>query len=262
LGNDLHTVPARRVFPEGGYYILGDSFETEREVRLVADVGPLGYLSIAAHGHADALAFTLAVGGKEIFIDPGTYAYHTQKKWRDYFRGTSAHNTLRVDGLDQSVIGGNFMWVHHARAMCESWASDAERDRLVGRHDGYIRLRDPVSHRREIVLDKKADVIHVTDSLECLRAHTVQLYWHCHEEVDAQILDGVVQMRREGVELTLVVLDPGFSPRLARGAEDEPLGWVSRRFDAKKPTTTVVWTGEVLGNATLRTQITFKRSEN
>jgi len=106
-------------------------FETQREVRLVADVGPLGYLSIAAHGHADALAFTLAVSGKEILIDPGTYAYHTQKKWRDYFRGTSAHNTVRVDGMDQSVIGGNFMWVHHARSVCESWESDACRDRLV-----------------------------------------------------------------------------------------------------------------------------------
>ena len=76
---------------------------------------PLGYLSIAAHGHADALSFTLSVGGNEILIDPGTFAYHTQKRWREYFRGTSAHNTLRVDGADQSVPGGNFLWTQHSQ---------------------------------------------------------------------------------------------------------------------------------------------------
>ena len=73
--------------PEGGYYILGRDFETESEIRLIVDAGPLGYRAIAAHGHADALAFTLSVGGMEFLIDPGTYAYHTQGPWRQYFRG-------------------------------------------------------------------------------------------------------------------------------------------------------------------------------
>lgn len=111
-GIDMSSVslPMRRDFPQSGYYVLGDRFETQREVRLVADAGPLGYLSIAAHGHADALSFTLSVAGRELLIDPGTYAYHTQKFWRDYFKGTSAHNTVRVDGVDQSVSGGNFLW--------------------------------------------------------------------------------------------------------------------------------------------------------
>jgi hypothetical protein len=140
----------KRAFPEGGYYILGDRFDTPDEVRIVADAGPLGYLSIAAHGHADALAFTLSAGGREILIDPGTYAYHTQKKWRDYFRGTSAHNTVRVDGLDQSMIGGNFMWLKHARAWCEQWESDAGRDFFAGAHDGYrhCRTRCCTAHAR------------------------------------------------------------------------------------------------------------------
>ena len=44
----------------------------------MADAGPLGYQTIAAHGHADALSFTLSVGGMEFLVDPGTYAYHTR----------------------------------------------------------------------------------------------------------------------------------------------------------------------------------------
>src|SRR5262249_52627147 len=46
-------LPVRRAFPWGGYYILGCDFESENEIRLVADAGPLGYQTIAAHGHAD-----------------------------------------------------------------------------------------------------------------------------------------------------------------------------------------------------------------
>ena len=121
----------------------------------MADAGPLGYRSIAAHGHADALSFTLSVGGEEFLIDPGTYAYHTQERWRRYFRGTAAHNTVRIDGLDQSVPGGNFMWLRHARSACSLWLSSTEQDSFEGWHDGYMRLEDPVKHRRLIELDKK-----------------------------------------------------------------------------------------------------------
>ena len=143
-------LPIRQAFPEGGYYILGCDFETENEIRLIADAGPVGYLSIAAHGHADALAFTLSVGGMEFLIDPGTYAYHTQSRWRWYFRGTIAHNTVCVDGKDQSQSGGNFMWMKKARAGCSLWSSTAESDVFAGWHDGYTRLADPVTHRRRI----------------------------------------------------------------------------------------------------------------
>ena len=90
---------------------MGRDFGTKDEVIAVMDAGPLGYLSIAAHGHADCLAFTLAVAGRAILIDPGTYCYHSEPEWRDYFRGTAAHNTVRVDGCDQSEIGGAFMWL-------------------------------------------------------------------------------------------------------------------------------------------------------
>src|SRR5690606_1299896 len=89
-----------RAFPHGGYYVLGRSFGTPDEVRAVFDAGPLGFLSIAAHGHADCLSMTLSVSGREQLVDPGTYVYHAEPEWRDYFRGTAAHNTVRVDGVD------------------------------------------------------------------------------------------------------------------------------------------------------------------
>ena len=71
--------------------------------RLTMDVGPLGYLSIAAHGHADALAVTLSSEGHDLIVDPGTASYYGNPAWRSAHRSTRAHPTVCVDGLDQSV---------------------------------------------------------------------------------------------------------------------------------------------------------------
>lgn len=246
---------AKRAFPDGGYYILGDRFDTPDEVRIVADAGPLGYLSIAAHGHADALAFTLSVGGCEILIDPGTYAYHTQKKWRDYFRGTSAHNTLRVDGLDQSTIGGNFLWLRHAQARCERWESDAERDCFVGAHDGYRHLDDAVLHRRTLVFDKRERVLRVTDALECQGEHEIEIFWHFAEGCRVQVNGNEISAACGGRAVSMAMAGVPWSPCMTIGRENPPLGWISRRFDRKCSSSSVAWAGRISGTTTLCTEI-------
>lgn len=80
------------------------------------DGGPHGFLSIAAHGHADALSVEVRHDGVDLLADPGTFCYHGQPEWRQYFRSTLGHNTLQVDGADQSVSGGPFLWTRHARS--------------------------------------------------------------------------------------------------------------------------------------------------
>jgi hypothetical protein len=229
----------RREFPQGGYYVLGSRFETPREVRIVADAGPLGYLSIAAHGHADALSFTLSAGGLPILIDPGTFAYHTERRWRDYFRGTSAHNTLRVDGHDQSVAGGNFLWLEHARTAVESFETAPDGDRLIARHVGYQRLADPVRHRRAFHYQHERMVLTIEDFLECRAAHRFEWFWHFAPGC-AVVVDGdTVDVRRAGVRLTLR-FPGGLSCRVATAVDDPPLGWYSPGLDRKQPSVTVV----------------------
>lgn len=242
-------------FPQGGYYVLGQHFGQPNEIRAVVDCAALGYLSIAAHGHADALAFTLSVAGEEMLIDPGTYAYHTQKEWRNYFRSTCAHNTVSVDGLDQSVIGGNFMWLKHANVRFEDWESSEWQERVLGCHDGYLRLVDPVLHRREIIFDKVSNMIRVLDTLECRKNHKIEVHWHCHEDTEVSLMGTCVKIARAKSEINLMLEDNRFSVRLARGEESPPLGWISRSFDSKVPTTVVVWSGEIEGSCELETRL-------
>jgi hypothetical protein len=237
----------RREFREGGYFVMGCDLDSLREIRLLIDAAPLGYLSIAAHGHADALAFTMSVAGFPMLIDPGTYSYHTQKVWRDYFKGTSAHNTVQVDGIDQSESGGNFMWLRKAQAHCEHWSHATDRDIFIGYHDGYTVLPDPVIHRRKIELIKNDGVLLVEDSLECQREHYIELHWHFSEKCDVKIDGRKVLVVQKNVRLEMTMPDSDWNPTLHRGQPAPPLGWVAYRFDEKIPSPTIVWRGKIVG---------------
>jgi len=142
-GNDEIIVPdGLNHFPDGGYTVV-----REGPIHLTFDHGPLGYLSIAAHGHADALSIWLSIDSEPVLIDAGTYRYHGAGSIRDAFRGTAAHNTMTVNGADQSEIAGPFNWSHKANAKLISvstspWSVEAE-------HDGY-RKRFGCTHRRRI----------------------------------------------------------------------------------------------------------------
>jgi heparinase II/III-like protein len=257
LAAEANRLPVRQSYSEGGYFVLGAQFDTPAEIRAVIDAGPLGYQSIAAHGHADALSFTLSVGGREFLIDPGTYAYHTQEHWREYFRGTSAHNTLRVDGRDQSQQGGNFMWVKHARAGCELWLSSAEKDSFEGWHDGYLRLADPVKHRRLLELDKRARRLVIEDSLEMAEEHEVELAFHWAEDCRVDAAAGGYLVERDGIRLRLA-LPSGGEAQIYRGSLSPLLGWVSRGFDRRQPTSTIVWRAKLGAPVLLRTEIVIE----
>ena len=86
----LHDSPRRSpgrcsiAFPEAGYYVLRSEDPAGRELlRVLFDAAELGFGPIAAHGHADALAFILWARGSEVFVDPGTYDYFSFRRWRD-----------------------------------------------------------------------------------------------------------------------------------------------------------------------------------
>jgi hypothetical protein len=250
------TVATPRLsFPEGGHFLLGSAFDEPREVRLAIDCAAIGYLSIAAHGHADALAFTLSVGGYELLIDPGTYAYHTHRPWRDYFRGTLAHNTVRVDGHDQSVSGGPFMWLDKARARLLRHDPRSAPQKFTGEHDGYMRLADPVLHRRQLLYHSASGDILVTDRLECRATHAIEVAWHWAENAEVA-LDGDGVTCSHGLARARMSCEtPGFVVGLHRGQETPILGWVSRRFERKVPTTTTVWRGRITGSTEIVTRI-------
>ena len=119
--------------------LLARQDQAETEIWCRCDHGPHGFLSIAAHAHADALAIELRVNDTEVLADPGTYCYHGEREWRDYFRSTIGHNTLELLSQDQSVSGGPFLWTSHAQSkLIEVSGLDAVRRPQRGRQSTRV----------------------------------------------------------------------------------------------------------------------------
>lgn len=155
----------------GFYALVGP----ERQ-QLVIDAGPQGAFT-GGHGHADALSIQVAVDGAEWLIDPGTFCYISNGPERNRFRGTSAHNTLQVDGCDQAEPAGPFAWRELPKVTAERWITGRTFDLFVGSHNGYYRLPQPVVHRRW-VFGLKGRFWLVRDLALGEGAHRLDLFWH------------------------------------------------------------------------------------
>ncbi|UFS98880.1 heparinase II/III family protein [Nocardia huaxiensis] len=203
--------------------------------RVLMDVGPLGFLSIAAHGHADALAVNLAVDGEDLIGDPGTPSYYGHPEWRAACRSTRAHATVCVDDQDQSVIGGPFLWTAHAGVRVR--AVDLARGVVDAEHDGYRRLADPVMHRRWLIAPPHANGVVVVDLLSGTESHAAQVSWPLHPSLEAEPVEGGQLVRRDGAAVLAVAYAATvpIEPNQLRGEEDSALGWWAELLESREP---------------------------
>ncbi|HUI03337.1 MAG TPA: alginate lyase family protein [Acidimicrobiales bacterium] len=266
MGGDhpLAGRPERRPshFADAGLTIMRTPPGSAPEIWCRCDAGPHGFLSIAAHAHADALSVEVRHAGVDVLADPGTYCYHGEPAWRRYFRSTSAHNTLEVDGQDQSASGGPFLWVRHARSRLEALTTlpDGTVTGWSAEHDGYRDLVPPVGHRRTVrlLLDERA--IEIDDVVTSSGHHALQAAFHLGPAVQATLEGSTVSLWWDApapgrAELQL----PGdLDWRTVRGATEPVLGWYSPRFGEKVPATTVVGRGAWEGQLVLRTVLRFE----
>jgi len=232
-------IQGARTSPAGGYSIWRGQ-HAGHDLHAVFDHGPLGYLSIAAHGHADALSLWLAIDGQPVFVDPGTYRYQGGGAWRDWFRSTRAHNTLTVAGSSQSLPSGAFNWSHKARAQLDAGTGDPWR--VTASHDGY-QSRFGVRHQRTITLTDQGLSIedHLLGSGSPRYSElTFQLAADLQAEIHA---NSVVISRADAAICTLVL--PSAAIRIVNGGGPEEGGWVSTRFGHRQPADRIVWAGPV-----------------
>jgi hypothetical protein len=155
-----------RLFRQAGIAVL-----TAGASRIVVDAGPFG-AGNGGHSHSDTLSVVAFCAGRELLIDPGTYSY-TDHVWRDRFRGSAAHNTVRLDSRDQAVPSGPFSWRDHPEVEILAWKPGERSDALDAacRYGGFRHSRRVRFH--------KPDRLWILDELEGLRGqHDVEQFWH------------------------------------------------------------------------------------
>lgn len=154
-------------YKKGGYTVLRSR---DHKVLIGMDHAELGFGSIAAHGHADALSIQAFYDGKPVLVDSGTYNYHVPKSVRNEIRSTEAHNTVYIEGIEQAEMLGPFLW--GKRYKVESIAAN-EKESCV-EIDATISYSG-VTHRRKISFDFERKLV-VVDNVD--GADKAVQVWH------------------------------------------------------------------------------------
>jgi hypothetical protein len=264
LAGDAEEVsgrPAARPdrFPDAGISILRTAAADSPELWCRCDGGPHGFLSIAAHAHADALSVEVRYGGVDVLADPGTYCYHGEPAWRSYFQSTIGHNTVEVGGRWQSVRGGAFLWLRHAAGREISFASDTAVAAWTGEHDGYR----PAVHRRSARLDRGARVVEITDEISG-GPHDVRVAFHLGPDVAASLAGSVASLAWPDAVTpgaAELMLPAGLEWSLHRGETEPILGWYSAGLGHRVPAVTLLGQGRSQPGESLVTRLTFAESE-
>ena len=252
-------------FADAGMVLLRAAPHQEDEIWCRADHGPHGFLSIAAHAHADALSIELRCGGVEVLVDPGTYTYQGEAAWRAYFRSTIGHNCLELAGQDQSVAGGPFLWTRWAPAtgLATSGLDGGPQAVWRAAHDGYRRLSQGARHERTVTLDRETRRLVVEDALESPGRHACRLAFHLGPEVDCHLDGQVAELSWQtglGRWRAVMRLPQGLDWSAVRGQTEPPLGWYSPCFGARLPIVTLVGRGMVAGGRRLVTDLRIELS--
>ncbi len=162
-----------------GYFVLRD---LDKHHFFMMDCGSMGPDHKNGHGHCGALSFEASIGGQRFIVDSGVNDYNSDIEWRDYFRSTRAHNTVVIDGCEQSEIWERFR-IAQRYATKDVVSSESEFLSFVAAsHTGYKRLPGNVSHRRWMCyVDHKFWVI--CDLIDGTGTHLIESLLHFHPAV-------------------------------------------------------------------------------
>lgn len=240
--------PPSRKLRQGGWAVLRSAWGAEAH-QLTLAAGPLGCPISGAHGHADLLAIECSAFGQPMIVDPGMSDYAAQPAWRDSFRGTAAHATIRIDGRDQARPRGPFGWDSRPTARLSRFEAGGEHEQVEAEHEAYAAPGAPLLHRRRIAFVGRRYWV-MQDEIEGHGRHRVELRLPCAPRNVVELGGWVVVEGAAGVRLLVRVLAPAPFALHVRCGERSPLeGWFAPDYGRRVPAPVIVH------EATLRTPL-------
>lgn len=149
------------------------------------DAAALGPDYLPGHGHADTLAVEVSLFGQRVMVNSGTSVYSAGPE-RDWQRGTSAHNTVMIDGENSSEVWGGFRVARRAKPRTVEF--NPAEGLAAAEHDGYGRLIGRPVHRRRVRLGvNELTVTDILTTFEALdRVRDIVGTWHFHPSIQVR----------------------------------------------------------------------------
>ena len=208
-------------FPDSGYFVMSP----RTGEKLIIDCGPVGPDYQPGHSHCDTLSFELSIKGRRVIVDSGCFQYE-DGPIRQYNRGNLGHNTVTVDGENQSEVWGAHRCARRARPLYARFACKNEEIFFEGAHDGYRRLRGrPIHHRR---ITHNGNTYAIADELEGRGCHSIASRLHINPAMTVDSSSNEAIIRHQGD--FLAAISSPFGHPIQRA-----VGWYCPEFGIKEP---------------------------
>lgn len=159
-GADLREGLRLWAYPDFGLYLF-----RSRRLFLAVRCGSIGQEGNGGHAHNDQLSLELAVDGRDVLADPGSYLYTALPETRNLFRSDGAHFAFRSPGRESAGLdAGLFTLAGDPRARCLRF----DESGFEGMHTGW---GFPVVRRVEV----HADSVRVEDRVYGAPAGSVEV---------------------------------------------------------------------------------------
>jgi hypothetical protein len=188
-----------KLFPDAGHVVIRND---DRYLLITNSI--VGTRGFGNHKHNDQLSFEYHAGIPWI-VDPGSYVYTSSPDARNLFRSTAYHNTLMIDGIEQNEFKPEWLFrmFEHAKGEHVSFDAGATVAEYRGRHIGYTRLPEPVTHERHFKFDTGTGRLRIEDRLSGSGAHDLRWHFHFAPGVDPTIERDACILRGSGVAMRL-----------------------------------------------------------
>ncbi|MGQ0762882.1 MAG: alginate lyase family protein [Acidobacteriota bacterium] len=202
-----------QAFPDAGIYILRHD-----DLYLLFNASGCGLNGRGSHGHNDALSIEVSACGTAFIVDPGSYVYTADLQARHLFRSTAYHSTVQIDDVEQNTTDEKtpFVMGDEAHPRVVKWETNGEFDYVIAEHGGYLRLDQPVTHRRAVRFDKRKRFWFIEDDFSGVGKHHLATRFHFNAGLEVSAYNEKAAVARDpqnGAQLMIQPLDLDEAPR-------------------------------------------------
>jgi uncharacterized heparinase superfamily protein len=204
---------------DSGYFVIKD-----KQSMCIIDCGSISPDYQPGHTHCDLLSFELAINGCRVIVNSGLHDYENSDE-RRYCRSTRAHNTVEIDGKEQTEIWGQFRVAQRAKVLDASLSQMQDgTSAFKGSYSPYWGGEDTIVHSRIVKYENKQWVF--SDEVAGKGVHTVRNFIHIHPDVDCVEENGIYFLQKDSETLAKIT----FSDSVNVCLED---GWYYPEFGKK-----------------------------
>lgn len=202
------------VFKDAGYAIFRDGWTsgTDETYMFFSAAYHTSY-----HKHSDDLSLWI-YNGEDVITEAGPYSYALSDPTTQYAYSSFGHNTLIVNDQGLPRVDGLFNKTY----LESSNLDDVNKPKATG----VNRRFEGVEHKRQVVYDKTAQVIHVNDSIASSEKNNYKLLWHLAPNIKPVINNETnhIQLVKNGEVIMTMDIDGAVDPTIRSVyGKDHPL---------------------------------------